>query len=234
MSFNFSPKIITDGLVLYLDAANNKSYISGSISWNDLTKNQNISTLVNGPSFNTGNGGSIVFDGVDDYGLISSNDIFSYGTGDFTWDVWVNASSLTSNHYVIDHGNVNGGTIAFQNVAAGAGPSGIRYYNTTIGINVNLFYPGFGDINFFLTDQWFNLVASRISGTTYLYRNSQLTVSGSDSHNYPTQQLTLGNAGSLVAPYNGKISNIKIYKGKGLTSEEVLQNYNSLKNRFGL
>ena len=61
------PNVVYNGLVLYLDAANNKSYVSGSTSWNDLTSNQNVGTLTNGPTFNTGSGGSIVFDGVDDY-----------------------------------------------------------------------------------------------------------------------------------------------------------------------
>jgi len=67
MSFNFSPKIVTDGLVLYLDAANTKSFISGSTTWNDISKNKNDGTLINGPTFNPNNMGSIVFDGLNDY-----------------------------------------------------------------------------------------------------------------------------------------------------------------------
>jgi hypothetical protein len=67
MAFNYSPKIITDGLVLYLDAANPKSYVSGSTTWGDLSRGGNNGTLVNGPTFSSANGGSIVFDGVNDY-----------------------------------------------------------------------------------------------------------------------------------------------------------------------
>ena len=67
MAFNFSPKIVTDGLVLCLDAANSKSIVSGSTTWNDLSRGGNNGNLVNGPTFNSGNGGSILFDGVDDY-----------------------------------------------------------------------------------------------------------------------------------------------------------------------
>jgi hypothetical protein len=67
MAFRYSPKIVTDGLVLYLDAANTKSYVSGSTTWNDISRGGNNGTLVNGPTFNRGNGGSIEFDGVDDY-----------------------------------------------------------------------------------------------------------------------------------------------------------------------
>jgi hypothetical protein len=61
------PNIVTDGLVLYLDAANQKSYPGTGTTWNDLSGNGNNGTLVNGPTFNSDNNGSIVFDGVDDY-----------------------------------------------------------------------------------------------------------------------------------------------------------------------
>ena len=72
MSGNIAPNTITDNLVLYLDAANNKSYVSGSTSWLDLTPNQsNSGSLTNGPIFNTGSGGNIVFDGTNDYAVIT-------------------------------------------------------------------------------------------------------------------------------------------------------------------
>ena len=58
MAFNYSPKIVTNGLVLCLDAANPKSYVSGSTKWNDLSKNYLNGTLTNGPTFNSANGGS--------------------------------------------------------------------------------------------------------------------------------------------------------------------------------
>jgi len=66
------PNIITDGLVLALDAANPRSYPGTGTSWNDLSGNGNNGTLVNGPTFNSDNNGSIVFDGVDDYINISN------------------------------------------------------------------------------------------------------------------------------------------------------------------
>ena len=67
MAFNYSPKISTDGLVLCLDAANTKSYSGSGTVWSDLSRGGNNGTLTNGPTFNSGNGGSIVFDGVNDY-----------------------------------------------------------------------------------------------------------------------------------------------------------------------
>jgi hypothetical protein len=64
------PNIVTDGLVLALDAGSKKSYAGSGTTWKDLSGNGNNGTLVNGPTFNSANGGSIVFDGVDDYVLL--------------------------------------------------------------------------------------------------------------------------------------------------------------------
>jgi hypothetical protein len=67
MGFNYSPKIVTDGLVLCLDAANSRSYPGSGTTWFDLSGNGNNGTLANGPTFNANNNGSIVFDGTNDY-----------------------------------------------------------------------------------------------------------------------------------------------------------------------
>ena len=63
MAFHYSPNIVSDKLVLYLDVANTRSYVSGSTIWNDLTPDLNNGTLINGPTFNSANGGSLVFNG---------------------------------------------------------------------------------------------------------------------------------------------------------------------------
>ncbi len=65
MGLIHSPSIVTDGLVLCLDAANSRSYPGTGATWTDL-KGGNNGTLENGPTFDAANGGSIVFDGTDD------------------------------------------------------------------------------------------------------------------------------------------------------------------------
>ena len=94
MATKYSPKIITNGLVLSLDAANNKSYPRSGTTWTDLSGNSNTGTLTNGPSFNDGNQGSIVFDGTDDYvnipynsGLIPNN---------LTLSAWINRTAVVN------------------------------------------------------------------------------------------------------------------------------------------
>ena len=65
--YESTPPIVTNGLVLALDAANQKSYISGSTIWNDLSGNVNNGTLTNGPTFNSDNGGNLLFNGTTQY-----------------------------------------------------------------------------------------------------------------------------------------------------------------------
>jgi len=66
MACNYQGKIVTNGLVLCLDAADKKSYPGTGTVWTDRSENGNHGTLTNGPTFNGANGGSIVFDGPSD------------------------------------------------------------------------------------------------------------------------------------------------------------------------
>ena len=94
-SYPFKP-IVTNGLVLYLDAANDKSYPGSGTGWGDITSNSNNVTLVNGPTFDTSNAGSLVFDGVNDYGTMSYNSGFDLSSTDFTLEGWFNSNSFSS------------------------------------------------------------------------------------------------------------------------------------------
>ena len=218
-----------DDLVLYFDADSGSSandYSSGT--WYDLSGGTSHNGTRNGASFTARNPNNMKgmyydFDGTDDYFDISSSSDFAYGTSDFAWEFWVNSDDLSDNDYLIDHGS-NGGTLAF-------GSPGNRYYNTTTGTGSSLYTTGFGTMS---TSQWYHLVATRISGTTYLYKDAALTVSASDSHNYAAQAVHIGRYGGQTSGFNwnGKICCVRLYKGKGLTAAEVTQNYNYSKHKF--
>ena len=62
-----------NGLVLALDAANTKSYPGSGTTWTDLSGRGNTGTLTNGPTYSSANGGSIVFDGTNDYVVVNNN-----------------------------------------------------------------------------------------------------------------------------------------------------------------
>jgi hypothetical protein len=225
MSFNFSPKVVTDGLVLYLDAANNKSFISGSTSWNDLTKNQNIGTLINGPTFNSG---SIVFDGVDDYISIPP---FNFGTADFTISYWLYKNSRNY-RYVQDLGGSNTGNISL-------GPGNGGQISENAGINV---YGGSKVLSvgtelgatWYPINEFFELTISRSGSVSKLYLNGLLIYTDTATGNYGgVSNSKISDYGGGSYPFDGKIANVKFYN-KLLTQQEVLQNYNALKGRFGL
>ena len=96
MALVHSPKIVTDDLVLYYDAANTKSYPGTGTTWTDLSGNGVTGTLVNGATFNSGNGGYIVFDGANDY-VSTINDIV-LEEEDFTMGFWAFADDVSTNN----------------------------------------------------------------------------------------------------------------------------------------
>ena len=93
MAFSYSPKIVTDGLVLYLDAGNPYSYVSGSTNWNDLSRSMLSGSLVNGPTYNTGSLGSIVFDGVND--RVDLSNATSLWASNFTINFYIKSNFST-------------------------------------------------------------------------------------------------------------------------------------------
>jgi len=203
MGLGHSPRIVTDGLVLALDAGNTKSYSGSGTAWTD-TVGGNNGTLTNGPYHTKGpffSSGSVYFDDTSKYLDISSSSDFAYGTGDFTWECWV---YIIQGGYALDHGS-NGGTIVLSHTSVSL------YYNTTVGTGSVLYTTGFGTIP---TETWTHIAAVRSGGTTYLYTNGVLSSSASDSHNYGSQAVRIGQYGGGGSNYfGGYISDLRIVKG---------------------
>jgi hypothetical protein len=224
------PNIITDGLVLALDAANTKSYPGTGTNWNDLSGNGNNGTLINGPTFDSGNNGSIVFDGVNDYVHQYYNLV---GFTDFTISIWaknLSTRSETTTVFSALGGYTSGGSYlrwdlrSTQNTSPGyvlfwaAGP------NTFSSAN----FPNNFDIN-----GWHFYVFTRTTSFQKIYIDSILS-----------SEITFENNEPLTIPYNaigryagvywnGLISSYQIYN-KSLTTYEIFQNYNAARHRFGL
>jgi len=135
MSLSRGPKIISNGLVLYLDAANNKSYPRTGTTWYDLSGNNNNGTLTNGPTFNSANGGSIVYDGADDsvnLSLVSSN------VNNVTTEVWFKANTLPGDRGLFLNGDGGGSGYGLQFGACGA--SGTTLYVFFGGLKIIVFF----------------------------------------------------------------------------------------------
>jgi hypothetical protein len=217
MSSESGPNLVTNGLVLCLDAANPLSYKSGATIWNDLTYNTSGGTLTNGPTFSSTNGGSIVFDGVDDY--LQLPNLGNYNTNPITYE-WVIKSTPNGNFQSI-FCNSNDALSHIYITNSGQ----IRYYNgaiyetTVLSINTNIF----------------KFITMTRNGTSVLiYINGKyqtnLTI-GTDIGNFTNPQVGITN--TTLYPLNGSITSFKLYN-KTLNAQEILQNYNATKSRFGL
>ena len=236
MAFQFSPKIVTSGLVLYLDAANVKSYPGTGTTWTDLSGNGNTGTLVNGGTgltFSSSNSGTIGFDGVNDYIEVSSagqhipnlsavtiNCFVKFSNFAKTYNILLETIRDASQNYQISPMVRSDGKLAF-------------YVFNTLG-NQSA-YDGTGT-NTLLTNTWYMLTfvfqgstrqqgyvnglldgsASPVSSIASSSQNARIGYSVF-ADRYPAMQL------AYLTMYN-----------RALSTSEILQNYNATKSRFGL
>jgi hypothetical protein len=224
------PKLVTTNLTSYLDAANKLSYPGSGTTWTDLSGNGNNFSLVNGPTFSSANGGSIVFDGTDDYLLISSL-VWNYNA-DFTIQFWFTPSSLGgANGYGLFF-NGNTGSNA-NRVQIGGNSNGSVYLNTVASTVGDDYTSAAGLVT---VGKWYNFAAVRSSGVITVYLNGVSVASGNVNYAVSQQSnLYVGFIRSSGALWylNGRMSSILI-NNRSLSVNEVLQNYNVNKNRFGL
>jgi hypothetical protein len=216
-------KIVTDGLVLALDAADRNSYLGSGTTWNDVSGNGNNATLTNGPTFSNNNGGCIAFDATDDFATITSNVVFNFGTGDFTLETWIYPESFSTYLHMIQMPDQ--GTFALKaNITDGA----IYFYNpsfTTYGSTPNWTL---------VLNKWNYVAMTRVSSVAYVYLNGESKGSKTSfTTNFSNNTIKIhgGHFGGEFAQC--KIATTKIYN-KGLAASEILQNYNAQKSRFNL
>lgn len=231
MGFYRGPNIVTDGLVLSVDAANPTSYISGSTTWRDLSGNNNSGSLVNGPTFNSVNGGSIVFDGSNDYVEISPVNASSQFTLNF-WIKCIQTGSVGNTTYSGIINKFNG--IANQRNRFLLESNFRRFY----------FQPIIGGVSYNINSNLFSSIQNQISMCSLTYNGSLVTFYlntnnvGSSSLSgildSSTSKPTIGwGADSADYYFNGNIYISQIYN-RALSDSEIQQNYNATKTRFGL
>jgi hypothetical protein len=227
MRFNKSKSkgnIVTDGLVLYLDAGIKGSYPGNGTTWTDLSSSNN-GTLTNGPTFDSANGGSIVFDGSNDYVSLGSNAISTAidANTDFTIEVAFRFDTVTSGRTIIqqeDDANGTGRTVIGidgngTNIFSYLG--GSYLYSTTLPAINTIYY-------FFLAYS---------SGTLSLWRNSTQQSSSAKSLNGSTGGFRLGSGKTTVFLLDGNIYFCRMYN-RALSAAEVAQNFEATRNRFGI
>ena len=220
--------IVTDGLVFYVDAGNSKSYdgVSGGTTWTNLVGGNN-GTLTNmdtnpanaGYVYDSANGGSIVFDGVNDHATVSVPT-----SGDTTYCAWFKTNSSNANTRII-HANTNGQ----RNFSLGTASTN-GYVGGYDGTNQPLTTSTFDD------GTWHYAVAVMKTNDYKVYVDGQnqtltwgLGTTGNWNNNTTsTEYIGQRGGGSYL---NANLAQVKIYN-RALSAAEVLQNYNALKNRF--
>lgn len=212
MGIDYGPKIVTNGLVLYLDAGNNKSYPGTGTVWTDLTGNNNNGTLVNAPTFSSVNGGVIVLDGANDYidvpiNLTNTNYTIMGAARYVT--IGGRTFSGKNNNWLMGHWNIttqNYYAEGWVSSVGGASDTNWRIYAATGN------YSG---------DSW------------GMYVNGQLNAGPNNVGINGPNGFAIGSYAGISEFSNSHIGNLLVYN-RGLTSAEILQNYNATKGRFGL
>ena len=226
------PLGVRDGLVLYLDAANARSYPRSGTTWFDRSGNGNNGTLVNGVGYSGDNFGSLSFDGVNDYVNFGNNTTLynAYDTT-FTQEFAVRLISGASTSRTIfrvdDWSRISTGisTSSITFTIGYSSPVDSLTYNSTI--NYNQWY--------LITTVWTKLNTQQIYLNGILVAQRTPTIS-----NYTGVTDTSGGANlgrGHTSPYTSNINaNIAFFKhyNRALTPQEIQQNYNALKGRFGL
>jgi len=212
--------IVTNGLILNLDSGKSNSYSGVGNTIYDLSGFGNTGTLTNGPTFSGLNGGAIVFDGVDDYVISSVNSGIS-GTASRSICAWAKFNNISSSVVCgIGDAAVDNNLFelqAYQNKMIGHPFGSAIFSQTTLSTGV-----------------WY-FAAYTYDGTACkLYLNGILEASENRVLTTINTPFSIGKKGfNLNSNMNGSISNAQLYN-RALTSQEVLQNYNATKSRFGL
>jgi hypothetical protein len=220
MAYGNGPRIITNGLIFAVDAADRNSYPGSGTTWFDLQANRDDSILTNGPTFNSDNGGSIVFDGVDDVG--ASTDVPG---ALMTVSIWVYKTSTATNQGIITRNNTIWGIAQISGT--------LRVLVVTIGSYTDTGYT-------IPLNQWVNIVytyaGTGLSDSQVVYINGTSIFTGVGTGNLSTGRIRgspffIGAGNSSY--WGGRIAQVQVYN-RPLPTSEVLQNYNNQKSRFGL
>jgi hypothetical protein len=227
--------IVRNGLILELDAANRRSYVSGSTTWRDVSGDNLTGLLVNGPTFNSNSNGSIVFDGTNDY-YSSSIAITQSGHTIMSW-VYINSlnkewipilefqssNSSRAHYYVL--GDLNGSVNQRRGFGANWTPNNTTTYATwtnpnLVTVEANRWYMFTGRLSGSVGDTYVNLEKSKatLSGISY----SSILVN------------TLLNARPSSNFYNSCLVGTVLIYNTALSDTEIQQNYNAMKSRFNL
>jgi hypothetical protein len=219
--------IVRNGLVMNLDAGNASSYPGSGTTWTDLSGNSNTGTLTNGPTYDSANNGSIVFNGStnppSDYVSLPANSVNTNAS--LTLSFWIRTSSFATSNTILS-GLTNTGHLQIR-------------FNTSITF-VQSYIAELGGFAGFTPalNTIYNITITLTKGspndTCSLYVNGSFV----SNHSYSTRTFTisqpvLGANFDVTEAFNGNMYNFMSYN-RVLSAPEILQNFNALATRYGL
>lgn len=226
MGLAHSPRIITANISLCLDAANIKSYVGTGADWNDISGGNYNSALQAAPTYSTDNGGYFTFDGSTQYATIAAAGPSVAAAGTVTQEAVVYTTSTNASNILI-----RGRTGVSFNYGMMIQNGNLLFRNSTANYVV---------ASGLVTSKWYHLmIVTDANGSTgYVNGVKQLNVVNTTSTN-STNEICIGRrsiSGTNAASeyFNGRIALIRIYHNKAFTDEEVLQNFNALRGRYGI
>jgi hypothetical protein len=273
--YNYTGGIVTNGLVLNLDAAKTDSYPGTGTTWRDLSGNSNNGTLTNGPTFSgIGKQASIVFDGVDDYADYGTS--LGNGWSQITVQAWVKPTTFPNTNFIFEHlvvadDDSSGGLesvfalIISHNNNTTSLPISFRGNTIHFGIRTSnqgnrLFPIGIPDQPNYLQylpslaisvnpieyalNTWMFLTGTFNGSETKLYINGQFKATSNNQPDGVNRSLTgvlntssisrrIGISSLNSSPFTGNIPTVQIYN-RALSAQEVTQNFNALRGRYGI
>ena len=240
MALSHSPSIVTNGLVLALDAANPKSYPGTGSTWTDLSGLGNSATLTS-ITYDANNNGSLLFNADADTAVIPHSSSLNFNSV-FTVTAWIKVNSFNTSLIY----NVLSKKSQYNNTQPGWScqydyrTTGVLQYRNNNGSVLNDSTPTANVNNTAILNQtttWVNSVWVISSTNVTFYLNgiasgiSTATYTATDTSNSIYIGKTVGSVGDGSLLMN--LSNVSIYN-RALSAAEVAQNFNALRGRYGL
>jgi hypothetical protein len=225
MATAYNPKLVTSGLVMYLDAGNPASYPGSGTAWSDLSGNSRNVSLVNGPTFSSDALGSVVFDGVNDYGTASGIST----AGSMAISCWFKTSTQQTNKYLVCFSNNislgnNGFDVSLQGTQVGS------YARASATTATSLFTTNYYD------GRWHNLCATHDGTTHRVYYDGVQVASSALSGGLSIEATNTVGIGCFPGPAgyaNCSISQVAVYN-RALSAGEISSNFTALRGRYGV
>ena len=227
--------IVTNGLIMHLDAGNSASYPGSGNTWSDLSGNGRHVTL-SGTSYSSTDGGGIVFTGS------SGNGTFNMGgvTTSYTAEAVVYAAAFNSD------GSGSSGIMYWHDGAQGHGfimevdeSTGRKWrfahrYPYASGANTD----DFGSSSTVTVGKYHVVYVRNGSTSQKIYVNGVEVMSATPAYGGFDSGLTVGTIARVTNTttnrrWDGRMHQIRIYN-RGLSAAEVAQNYGAIRGKFGI